>query len=197
MSSKTHLVARWEPRRFGAAEAERITGVSQHIQRDWRRRKIIGRKEETGRVQYNPVDLATLALIQALSRTGLPLELDVNMLHWGKLAITNAALRVDGAIEYAPTIPFSMIGSAPDYFHPEVLPKLMIVSGFALGAEGTTFEFMEDFRELELLVSGEALRSEDSFSVINFDAIGSKLARSAACPLFDLLELSVPPGVKV
>ncbi|PHY22856.1 MerR family transcriptional regulator [Caulobacter sp. BP25] len=190
MNSRNDIFARWEPRRFGAAEAERITGVSQHVQRDWRRRKIIGRKEEAGRVQYDPVDLAALALIQVLSRTGLPLEPDINVLHWGKLAITNAALRVDGAIEYAPSVPRALIESTPEYFHLENPPKLMLVTNFAAGPEGIAFEFMEDIRDLTSLLSGRGLASEDSFSVINFEAIGSKLARSAACPLFDVLELS-------
>lgn len=189
MNSRNDIFARWEPRRFGAAEAERITGVSQHVQRDWRRRKIMGRKEEAGRVQYDPVDLAALALIQALSRTGLPLEPDINVLHWGKLAITNAALRVDGAIEYAPSVPRALIGSTPDYFHLENPPKAMVVSNFEAGPEGIDFEFLEDLREIELALRKD-LASEDSFSVINFEAIGRKLARSAACPLFDVLELS-------
>lgn len=197
MSKRIDVFARWEPRKFGAAEAERITGVSQHIQRDWRRRKIIGRKEETGRVQYSPEDLAALAIIQALSRAGLPLAINPNTLHWGVLAVTNAALRVDGAIEYAPSVPQQLISSTPDYYHSERPPKAFVVSNFASGAENIKIEFLEKFSDLENLLFRGDLNAEESFSVINFDAIGSKLARSAACPLFDVLELSAWSGAKV
>ena len=197
MSSKIYLLARWKPRKFGAAQAERITGVSQHIQRDWRRREIIGRKEEAGRVQYVPEDMARLALIQALSRAGLPLAINPSTLHWGTLAITNAALRVEGAVAYAPSVPPSLISATPDYYEFEKPPRFLVASNFAAGPEGMTIEFLEGARDLEVLLLGKGLYAEEAFSVINFDAIGSKLARSAACPLFDLLELSVPPGVKV
>jgi hypothetical protein len=197
MNRKSHVFARWEPRKFGAAEAERITGVSQHIQRDWRRRKLIGRKEEMGRIQYRPEDLATLAFIQAASRAGLALTLDTNTLYWGMLAITNAALRVDGAIEYAPSVPQALISSIPDYFHLENPPKLMLVSNFASGPEKIVFEFLEAFSDLGFSNSGENLQCEESFLIINFEAIGSKLARTAACPLFDVLEVSTSPGAAV
>jgi len=194
MTLKDYVLARWEPRKFGAAEAERITGVSQYIQRDWRRRKIIGRKEEAGRVQYSPEDLAALALIQALSRAGLPLAINADTLHWGVLAITNAALRVAGAIAYAPDVPPSLISATPDYYRFDKPPRLLVVWNFAAGPEGIKLELLEGVRDLEVLLFDKGLHSEEALSVINFDAIGSKLARSAACPLFDVLELSTFSG---
>lgn len=54
---------------FTPAEAEKITGVSTSLQRDWRRRKFLGSHE--GHARFNVFDLAEMAYLQMMSARGI------------------------------------------------------------------------------------------------------------------------------
>ncbi|WAC29250.1 MerR family transcriptional regulator [Ancylobacter sp. SL191] len=56
---------------FSAAEVEAITGISQIVLRDWRRRKFLKTKIVSNRALYYAYDLGYLMALQALTSQGV------------------------------------------------------------------------------------------------------------------------------
>ncbi len=83
---------------FTPAEAERITGVSVVLQRDWRRRKIIPARQD-GEARFLLPALLEMLTLKMLSEAGLGIEEAREWCPFVPAAIASHALVVDGAIE--------------------------------------------------------------------------------------------------
>lgn len=64
------------PAPFGSLDVERMTGLTQLQQRDWRRRGIL-RHGGAGVRTYSAMDVAEIAVRRALNKVGVPLTEDV------------------------------------------------------------------------------------------------------------------------
>lgn len=82
---------------FTPAEAERITGVSVALQRDWRRRNIIPRND--GHARFELFDLADILTLKLFSDAGLSLDRAKGWIPFVPATIIAFALYRPGAIE--------------------------------------------------------------------------------------------------
>lgn len=82
---------------FTPSEAEAITGVSVALQRDWRRREIIPKRD--GHARFDLHDLADLITLKMCSDAGMSLEKAKEWIPFVPAAIIMHALYRPGAIE--------------------------------------------------------------------------------------------------
>lgn len=61
-------------REFSPKEAEKITGVSTTLQRDWRRREILPQKREAGWAKFGLSDLIEMMVIKSFSEAGFSVQ---------------------------------------------------------------------------------------------------------------------------
>lgn len=108
-------------RDFKAGEAAEISGVSQALQRDWRRRGFLGDVGETGRVRFPLRDLAHLKVMKMLSDGGIGVKGASALARHASTAVLGAlktmpeAISVEGAELRADELPgfLEQIGKTP------------------------------------------------------------------------------------
>lgn len=75
---------------FTPAEAERITGVSTALQRDWRRRNLL--PSMSGHARFDVFELARMAVLKHLADRGIGPSLAGDEADWCAAAVAHAAL---------------------------------------------------------------------------------------------------------
>jgi hypothetical protein len=105
---------------FGAGELERISGLSGAMQRDLRRRGLIGGTEGGGRARFDIVELATIWMMTGLASQGAGPKASRSLAELlGRLTV-DRLLRVPGAIGGEPLTSRSQVPDA--YQLPEYMP---------------------------------------------------------------------------
>jgi hypothetical protein len=85
---------------YGAAEVERITGVSPELQRDWRRRGILAKLDQPGRAKYSLSDVIEIAALKTLADAGLPVSMAGDLAGLAILPVIDNFLRWPGVYEF-------------------------------------------------------------------------------------------------
>jgi hypothetical protein len=92
---------RYSPTLFTPGEAERITGISVALQRDWRRRGLL-RPNEDGHARFHFVDLGELLFLKVVAERGIGPQQARAIASLAGGAIAYYALCHDGAFEGDP-----------------------------------------------------------------------------------------------
>lgn len=86
-------------REFSPADAERVTGVSVALQRDWRRRDLLP-KNETGKwTSYDLGDIIKLSVMKAFADAGFSVQYVADMAGMASLPTYAAIEALPGAVE--------------------------------------------------------------------------------------------------
>lgn len=64
---------------YGAAEVEKVSGVSQPLQRHWRRRGLMLEDKGEGRVRYTSFEVVYLTAMHAFSQSGVSVKLQKSL----------------------------------------------------------------------------------------------------------------------
>ena len=88
-------------REFTPIEAERITGVSTALQRDWRRRKIIASKEDGKWTRWELDDLVRLSVMKLFSDAGMDVSKTGTVASMAMMPTYAAFAQFDDAHEFA------------------------------------------------------------------------------------------------
>jgi hypothetical protein len=88
-------------REFTPNEAERITGVSTALQRDWRRRKVIASKEDGRWTRWDLDDLIRLSVMKLFSEAGMDVSKTGTVAAMAMMPTFAALARFDEAHEFA------------------------------------------------------------------------------------------------
>ncbi|WP_419320594.1 hypothetical protein ACN2C7_06505 [Caulobacter sp. ErkDOM-E] len=166
----------WKIHSFSAAEAEAITGVSQIVQRDWRRRKIIGGEAVNGRVRYAPIELAAIILLKAFSDAGLPLSMDAKTWFFAVQSIDAFAAEGGGAV-ISRNVNSVMEDCIYSIFRFEQRASFMIFyrPGFDGEECSVLFNDMDKFEMNDIYLHGGF---STSFSIIGLASLGMRIANS-------------------
>ena len=107
-------VYHWSYASFTPSEVARITGVSQELQRDWRRRNIYVVKEQLGWTRLFTPQVATVLLRKALMDAGIKLADDEPMIGLGSVCLTERAVSLKDALVVDPGIAPEVVTSVLD-----------------------------------------------------------------------------------
>lgn len=111
-------------RPFTPAEAEKVTGASVALQRDWRRRGLLP-KNETGKwTTFDLDDIVKLSVMKAFSDAGFSVQFVVDFAGLAILPTFAAIDNIPGAVEFS--------GAKL----PEKIKRLMLARGSTVGATG-------------------------------------------------------------
>lgn len=88
-------------REFTPNEAERITGVSTTLQRDWRRRGIIAAKEDGRWTRWELDDLVRLTVMKLFSEAGMDVSKTATVASMAMMPTFSAFSRYEHAHEFA------------------------------------------------------------------------------------------------
>jgi len=179
--------------KFSSAECEAISGVSQELQRNWRRRGYLGLKAG-GRAEYTPHDLAALRVMKLLS------ELMVGPALSARAAATAAPHIVWHALVNSPTA-WQISG---DRRRAAVLRKRLELVGHQHFDEMARLTG-EQFRFCVVLADATALLTNDpgqlfmsggyeASQLLDLENIGGRLSAKAKHPLM-LVDASDDPEI--
>lgn len=174
---------RWITHTFSASEAEAITGVSQIVQRDWRRRKVIGGEPSSGRVRYSPIELAAIILLKAFSDAGLPLLMDEKTWFIAVQSIDAYAADCEGAVE---------IPEISDDFSSDDVGNILrqvqradLLVAYRPGFDGEDISVMfNDTSSIDMQELYSYNYTSTSISIISLPLLGARIALNAKRPLY-------------
>jgi hypothetical protein len=174
---------------FTPAEAEKITGVSVALQRDWRRRKIIHGKTDGGWTKFLDRDLCELITLKKFSDNGFYVKQasHVTALSIGPLLTWIHDL---GGVAFDASVPEEM----KDRGRPQGMDaRFVMVAKTGDGEDAqpqvarfSTLEGMENYREKQIKYSIEnegAAPPPAAFVVLDLAVIASELIGRADRPL--------------
>jgi hypothetical protein len=78
---------RFMPIPFSPSEVEAITGLTTTLQRDWRRRGLLEKRREIGQFGFNPEEVASIVVLQAL-RTLTDAKVETAAKHADRVALS-------------------------------------------------------------------------------------------------------------
>ncbi|WP_036286405.1 MerR family transcriptional regulator [Methylosinus sp. PW1] len=160
---------------FTPSEAEHITGVSVALQRDWRRREIMPKRD--GHARFDLHDLADMLTLKMCSDAGMSLESAKSWVPFVPAAIIMHALSRPGAIEGDDAEYFAMHGAS--YARSIALSRSRVIAGgdLIIWADGTS-EVVSSATDAIPSATPEKLYG--AVKVLVLEEIGHEFARRAS-----------------
>jgi hypothetical protein len=159
---------------FTPSEAEQITGVALALQRDWRRRAILPKRD--GHARFDLHDLADMLTLKMCSDAGMSLDAAKAWIPFMPAGIIMHALRSPGAIE-------GDFGEFA-YFHPDSWAMNIAASRSNMIAEGDLIIWPNGKSEIvsnvyEAISSAAPDKLYGAVKVLILEEIGREFARRA------------------
>lgn len=160
---------------FTPSEAEQITGVSVDLQRDWRRRRIMPKRD--GHARFDAHELADMLTLKMCSDAGLSLDDAKEWVPFLPAAIIMHALSTPGAIEGDDAEYVSLHGST--YAANIAKRRSSVIAGgdLIIWADGTSETVLN---VSDAIASAAPEKLYGAVKVLVLQQIGQEFARRAA-----------------